>query len=51
MPDRATANPLKPMRKRRDWAARPRGTMLDAERYTRFVSDHEARSAHRARWC
>ena len=37
-PDRATANPLKPMRKRRDWAARPRGTMLDAERYTRFVS-------------
>ncbi|HVP85727.1 MAG TPA: LPS export ABC transporter periplasmic protein LptC [Rhizomicrobium sp.] len=34
MADRATA--LKS--KRRDWAARPRGTMLDAERYTRFVT-------------
>jgi lipopolysaccharide export system protein LptC len=34
MADRATA--LKP--KRRDWSARPRATMLDAERYTRFVT-------------
>ena len=24
--------------RRRDWSARPRGTMLDAERYTRFVT-------------
>ncbi|HVZ67820.1 MAG TPA: LPS export ABC transporter periplasmic protein LptC [Rhizomicrobium sp.] len=34
MVDRAAA--LKP--KRRDWGARPRATMLDAERYTRFVT-------------
>jgi lipopolysaccharide export system protein LptC len=34
MADRATA--LKP--KRRDWSARPRGTMLDAARYTSFVT-------------
>jgi len=34
MADRATT--LKA--KRRDWTARPRGTMLDAERYTRFVT-------------
>jgi lipopolysaccharide export system protein LptC len=34
MPQRAST--LKP--RRRDWSARPRGTMLDAERYTRFVT-------------
>lgn len=34
MAERTTT--LKP--RRRDWSARPRGTMLDAERYTRFVT-------------
>jgi len=34
MPQRATT--LKP--KRSEWTARPRGTMLDAERYSRFVA-------------
>lgn len=34
MTDKATA--LKS--RRRDWSARPRGTMIDAERYSRFVT-------------
>src|SRR6185312_15197834 len=34
MAERTTA--LK--QRRRDWSARPRGTILDAERYTRFVT-------------
>lgn len=34
MTDKATAM----KGRRRDWTARPRGTMLDAERYTRFVT-------------